>query len=276
MNLQDWINTGIIEAYVLGDLTDQEVREVEAMADRHPEVRDEIHSVSLTFEELARKSAVAPPAGMRDRILAAATADNTDNESSTPVVPVTPREDGSTHIKRRHTPMPWKYGLAASVALLLLTSVLAFNYRSLWQDAEERLESYIVENQQVRQDYQVLRSNYQSLKELQNIYADPSFDRIPLNGTDAFPSSFATVYWKASSREVYLAPAGLPEPTDGKQYQLWAIVDGEPKSAGMINDLKGLNVMQEISNASAFAITLEPEGGSKAPTMEAMYVLGEV
>jgi anti-sigma-K factor RskA len=97
-----------------------------------------------------------------------------------------------------------------------------------------------------------------------------------LKGTEAFPSTYATVYWKTSSSEVYLAPAGLPEPEEGKQYQLWAIVNGEPRSAGMVNDLKGLNVMQQISDASAFAITLEPEGGSESPTLEAMYVLGEV
>lgn len=34
--------------------------------------------------------------------------------------------------------------------------------------------------------------------------------------------------------------------------------------------------MQNIQGASAFAITLEPQGGSENPTLEAMYVMGNV
>jgi len=32
--------------------------------------------------------------------------------------------------------------------------------------------------------------------------------------------------------------------------------------------------MKDIENATAFAITLEADGGSKTPTIEEMYVMG--
>lgn len=45
----------------------------------------------------------------------------------------------------------------------------------------------------------------------------------------------------------------------------------------MYKDSEGkMQEMKMIKSAQAFAITLEKEGGSEAPTMEEMYVMGEV
>jgi hypothetical protein len=58
-----------------------------------------------------------------------------------------------------------------------------------------------------------------------------------------------------------------------KQYQLWAIVSGKPVSLGVLDSS---NTMQEglpVSNPQAFAITLEPSGGSINPTMDQMYAM---
>ncbi len=61
------------------------------------------------------------------------------------------------------------------------------------------------------------------------------------------------------------------------QYQLWAIEDGQPVSAGMYTEDKDSRIaLANIPKAQAFAITLEKEGGSKAPTMENMFVMGEI
>jgi len=68
----------------------------------------------------------------------------------------------------------------------------------------------------------------------------------------------------------------LPQAPSGKQYQLWALVDGKPVDAGMIGDCNGLCRLKNIPRAQAFAITLEREGGSPTPTMDQMYVLGKV
>ncbi len=47
------------------------------------------------------------------------------------------------------------------------------------------------------------------------------------------PSSMATVYWNTESKDVYLLINQLPKPVTGKQYQLWAMVDGNPVDAGI-------------------------------------------
>ncbi len=88
---------------------------------------------------------------------------------------------------------------------------------------------------------------------------------------------FTTAFWNKNTKEVFITVNKLPIAGTGKQYQLWAIVDGKPVDAGMIdNNCTTICKMKNIPNAQAFAITLEQSGGSPAPTMEQLYVLGEV
>ena len=67
-------------------------------------------------------------------------------------------------------------------------------------------------------------------------------------------------------------------PAKDKQYQLWAIIDGKPIDAGMMDiEAPGaIHKMKSITGAQAFAVTLEKKGGSANPTMNAMYLMGNV
>ena len=63
------------------------------------------------------------------------------------------------------------------------------------------------------------------------------------------------------------------------QYQLWALVDGVPVDLGVF-DAEGNGIgfkdMKSIGKAQAFAVTLEPKGGSKNPTLDQMVVMGAI
>jgi anti-sigma-K factor RskA len=91
----------------------------------------------------------------------------------------------------------------------------------------------------------------------------------------------AMVFWNKRENKVILMPKNLPAPPDGKQYQLWAIdMEGKPVDAGMLapeNTVADAMVpMKSVSQAQAFAISLEPMGGSAAPTTTAIYVVGAI
>ena len=86
------------------------------------------------------------------------------------------------------------------------------------------------------------------------------------------------IYWNKQSQAVYLDIKNLPPPPSDKQYQLWFIdPSNKPVSAGVF-DMKTGEWMKMVNApaALAFAITLEPLGGSVNPTMDQMYVLGTV
>jgi anti-sigma-K factor RskA len=103
--------------------------------------------------------------------------------------------------------------------------------------------------------------------------------RVNLQGVKKSPKSAVLVFWNANTKEVLLKVADLPAPPSGHQYQLWALENGKPIDAGILkvgSDSLGVQKMKTINNAQAFAITLEPQGGSKSPTLDEMYVMGQI
>jgi hypothetical protein len=85
------------------------------------------------------------------------------------------------------------------------------------------------------------------------------------------------VYW---NKVVYVDAAGLPEPPKGMVYQVWALKLNPltPTSIGLLDKFDDNNqrifAVNNTGDAEAFAITLEPAGGSLNPTMEQLYTLG--
>ena len=84
-----------------------------------------------------------------------------------------------------------------------------------------------------------------------------------------------SIYWDTLSKDVYLMINNMPQTASDKQYQLWALLPEEsapPVDLGMIElkQERTLYRMKNVQNAKAFAITVEPKGGSKSPTTQPM------
>ncbi|RYE01089.1 MAG: anti-sigma factor, partial [Sphingobacteriales bacterium] len=77
---------------------------------------------------------------------------------------------------------------------------------------------------------------------------------------------------------VYMMVKNLPQPAAAEQYQLWALLNGQPVDLGVfdLRQEKLLVRMKGVQAAEAFAITLEPKGGSANPTLSKMYVYGKL
>ena len=128
-------------------------------------------------------------------------------------------------------------------------------------------------------DLQAKVSNLQQRAQTQDqnlvLYQDTSYQKINLTHAPGKPDALAQIFWNRATQNVYVADISLPNAPAGKQYQLWAIVDGKPVNAGMINTKKTPQQMINFAKADAFAITLEKAGGSETPTLTSMYVLGK-
>ncbi|MES2765785.1 MAG: anti-sigma factor, partial [Bacteroidota bacterium] len=69
----------------------------------------------------------------------------------------------------------------------------------------------------------------------------------------------------------------LPPPPPGQQYQLWAIKGGKPVNEGVFEvDSAAIHKMPTVAEPEAFAVTIEPMGGSENPTMENMMWFGKL
>ena len=82
-----------------------------------------------------------------------------------------------------------------------------------------------------------------------------------------------TVAWSPSTGEFALQGEGVPELDADETYEFWFIGDGDPVNAGLFDgDGDTVELVGELPGTPAvWAITVEPAGGSPAPTGEIIY-----
>ena len=68
LNLQTYIESGILELYVLNLLHDSERAEVQDMISKYPELHQEIEAIEVSLESYAQTHAVEPSFGLLERI----------------------------------------------------------------------------------------------------------------------------------------------------------------------------------------------------------------
>lgn len=273
-NEDDYIASGVLELYATGALPEEERLEVERMAANSPEVRTALDEACAVMEQYAALHAVQPPPALKARVLDQIVAQSSVlAEEEQPVVrSLYPVED-----ERENSAYKWMF--AASIALFLLSGFMSIRFYQNWQEAEERLAQALVAQETLAQNYQTTSYRLEQQEQMLRVLRGDDFQSVRLQGVEAHPEAEVLVYWNPEQREVYVDAVQLPPPPAGKQYQLWALQDGNPIDAGLINMESGplpLQQMKEIGAAQAFAVTLEPAGGSVNPTLEQLYVMGEV
>jgi anti-sigma-K factor RskA len=264
LNIKEYISSGVLEAYVLGDLSDQERAEVEKNLALYPELMEELARVEETQEALLMTAAIEPRATVKESLF-----QKVDQRSQTKTIPISKNSSGINI---------WKYAAAASVAIAIISSYLAYSYRDKWLSTQNSLSELIAQNQRVAQDYNNVNQRLDKIESDLKVIDNPAFKRVVMKGTDNAPQAMASVYWNESSKEVYLSIQSMKELSKENQYQLWAIIDGKPVDVGVFDgNLAGLLKMKEIGNgAAAFAVTIEPRGGKPTPSLETMQVIGNV
>ncbi|WP_439882050.1 anti-sigma factor [Pontibacter sp. MBLB2868] len=280
MNNEEYIASGMLELYAAGALTQEEQQEVEHMAANSAEVRAALLEACATMEEYAHLHAVKPRPELKGRVLQQITAQQPAMVEEPAVV-----EEVETPVRPMYADLekegsPYKWMFAASIVLFLLSGFMSFRFYQNWKDAESRLAVALASEQTLAQNYNTAAYKMEQQEQLLGIMRNDSFRPVKLKGVAAHPEAAVMVYYNPERRQVYLDVLQLPAPPAGKQYQLWALDQGKPVNAGMIAMGKTresiLQQMKEIGSAQAFAITLEPAGGSVNPTMDQMYVMGEI
>ena len=276
MDTREYIESGILEAYILGALSAEEAALVEANIANFPELGEELLAIENAMEQYVTTLAVDPPAELQDKIwgavqgTSAKTGDGGNGPAKTArVIPLQPEY---------RKPTQWKYA-AIWVALVGSLAINLF----LWQQGRQRTDEQLGLNSKMEklqtEQHQLaqLVGDYQKAKLMM---ADTGMLTIVMHTVQKGHPMAATLYWSKGKGEAYVAIDGLPEPPKGMQYQLWAIQGGKPVDMGTIpNSMANTPAMQKvgkpITNGDAFAISLEKEGGSPTPTMQNIYVLGK-
>jgi anti-sigma-K factor RskA len=283
MNTKEYIESGILESYVLGVATAGESAEVERLALEYPAIRQELDAITNSLETYALQYETEPPAFLKNKIMESLFNEHTivDNSNAgsinQSVREITePREVVSLNQNiQSSAPQRSIFKMAASWVLLALSISANIWFFKNWKNSEEKVLALESQNQILAKEGQTLKASYQ---EEVAILQNPDVKIIQLSGQPVAPQAKALVYFDKTKQEVYLSALTLPEVPKGKQYQLWAIVDGKPVDAGMIDSKGNVLKMKSFSNAVAFAISLEDTGGSTTEVgpKGAVYVMGAV
>ncbi len=276
MDVQQYISSGIIETYVLGLASEQEAQELEQLREQYPKINTAVEACRQTLEDHARLYAVVPPEGLKEKIRIAIEQQQAASREGSVTPAVVPMVNGRG--KDIAKDAWWKYLAAAAVILLIGSVVMNLIYIGKYQDYKARYDELQLAQNTIIVQNNTYKASLQQYETDLHMMMDPSMKPVMLQGVPQHPDMKAMVLWDTRSKEVYLALNNLPAPPAGKQYQLWAIVDGKPVDAGLY-DMSGSNRLQKmkvIGKAQMFAVTLEKKGGSPIPTMDQMYVAGKV
>jgi anti-sigma-K factor RskA len=273
-----YIETGILELYVLGQLNAAQQHEVEDMAAKYSEIKEEIEAIEVAMEKYALHHAVQPTPGLADQIF----------ERITVPVQATAPEKKEASIVPLHTDhsaatiKTLKFALVACVALLVVSTAALYSAHSKLNIANQQIASLSIDKQKFAATVSFMKDENKDLQEIATISSDPTWTSVKLAGTKISPQANMMVYWHKEGQHVMVdnTKMALPENDASHQYQLWALVDGKPVDLGVFDALtqpkKLLIAMKEVGNVQAFAVTLEKRGGSPSPSMEKMVAMGGV
>jgi anti-sigma-K factor RskA len=196
---------------------------------------------------LAFATAAEPPAGLRDRVLAAA--------ARTRQLP--PEVAGGSHARPRRTRagVPWVPWLSGVVATASIVVAVLFGFAQA--HTQDELNQVRAENQAISLLLSAPRAKLLTYP--------------VTNGGEA------TVVLAADRHELAVVTTGLPALPAGKVYQLWLIGKPTITSAGLLPPAKDGQTPAVLATGvvkgDALGLTVEPAGGSAQPTTKPILAL---
>ncbi len=157
-----------------------------------------------------------------------------------------------------------KFGaVAASLALIafLIALFVLWNRNRVMQAEMARMG----------RDLQTTQEQLKREREISEMFTAPDTRVATLLGTEMAPRARARLAYNKAGRAMMIVDE-LPQAPAGMDYQIWFIADGKPVPGGVFKpDAAGHAEMREqlpaiAQTAAAFAVTLEPQGGTTVPT----------
>ena len=263
MDVKAYIESGILEQYALGWLSESESRQVEEVVQKYPEVRRELQEIEIAMGQMAQVGAIPPQPDTKEALFDRIRRDKFKS-----------LEDSlKTKIHGLQRERSILMALLALAALLIAWFVYQ-NSRHM-----DQLNAAVTGNRALAAACDSTTAERDRLAQYFQFLQDTATRAIPMKGTKIAPLNALTVYYNPIAGQTLLSIGHLPAPPSDRSYQLWALVDGKPVDMGVLtipSDTTYPLVVPFIAEAGAFAITLEPRGGSVNPTLDQMQALGSV
>ena len=237
-----FLDTDLLEKYLLGTTTPEESMQVERYIAMYPEVRKTYDELQENLETFAKMYALKTPEGLKARILNRIKAQNT----------------GRRKFQR--------YAVAASIAALLFAGSSYF----FWNQNQNLQDENVIVNNRIRTLEEDMKEQLEDVRNQFIVLNNPQTKKYAVNGNKKAKELKAVAYINPVKKLSYINVRNLPNLPDNQCYQMWAEVNGEMVNLGVIksvDDKDHLRPLPYAENAVSY-ITIEPQVGNDTPTVK--------
>lgn len=245
LSKNDILNSGLLELYAIGSISDEDRQIVESALAAYPELVEEVRDIEITLEQYTRAHSIQPDPSLKDKILSQ----------------IEDKTAGSDEGIRKNNPLNWQNG-----AMIILLTLLAWQWLKSMRDNTMLTD----QNQQISQSCDSIQNQMnERIVTLENILSGNS-RIIPVSPTEKFPETQLYFHLDSDQRSNFLQVKNLPNLADNQSFQLWSLKEGQdPIPLDVFQGTEDIIIpVQFVDATNAYAITIEPEGGSQSPTLE--------
>jgi anti-sigma-K factor RskA len=267
MNAIELIESGLLELNAMGIATEEEQKLIIRHLTSDQSTKAELDEIEICLEKLARYYAIEPDSKVKSNIEQQIW--KTDQE-------INPFEQPISEEGRKIKFYQW-WPVATSILFFLMAGFGFWGYKNLL-DTQENLTQVKSDYENLSVENQSLYNDQQKMVSFGKYLNNEGAVQVMLHSTKKDPMK-ATLFWNPKTHEIWLVGTNLPKLPEGKQYQMWGIVDGKPTDAGVFNaSSQGTMMvpMKPIQKPTMFAVTVENQGGSTNPTMNSMCLMAEL
>jgi anti-sigma-K factor RskA len=159
VNIQEYISSGIVESYVLGLASNEEKLEFEQLMATNAAVREAKEAFEISLEQHALANAVQPPVALKQKIWADMNLDIVEAKAG-----ITQQ---AGHTAAAIPPAPvrsmnfTRFLAAASIILLVGSTVLNFLFYNKYKDSVARLDELIASNTEMAKNNSAMQTQLQ-------------------------------------------------------------------------------------------------------------------
>ncbi len=268
MDIEKYLQSGKLEQYVLGLSSSEERKQVEQLAKEFPEIDAyicDLHGCMDSCSE-SNKVPVSKVSNHQSKC-------KTSYLNSKTNLVVEPKSD-STFQKTNY--ISWSRGIA-SILVVGLSTFSFFLYQNQ-EAAQNEIALLTTQLHHFEKDNESLYKENEKIVQQYAVLKDVNTRHINLQGSEHAPLAHGVVYWNKDHSKTYLSICNLPKTPQGHQYQVWANINGKHQKVGVLDlsntdDLYSLSFIKECKG---FCVTLEKEGTNSNPSVDKMFVKGEM
>lgn len=231
-------------AYAVDALTGDELERFEEHLEECAACRREVEELQATAAELGSASFEMPPAHLKAAVM--------DQIDRTRQLPPLPRDEPAAPAEVVPMAPPWYQRLLAPAAAVLALVVLG--------------QTVIIANMNDRM------SAIEATAPMHDLLAAADLVTVRVDGPDG---SRARLLASPKMGEGMFVVDGMGAPPSEQDYQLWLITADGAIPAGLIDIVDGQGTQMltgDMTSVVAVGVTMEPEGGSPAPTTDPIMV----